>query len=75
MKRIRNPFDKNRASLKFHDAVPAAFNGSFPIAFVVEKELVNNDDLFGAHSVVSPESAKKMRQLLKRARESDSDDD
>jgi hypothetical protein len=36
---------------------------------------VNNDDLFGAHSVVCAESANNMRQLLKRARESDSDDD
>jgi hypothetical protein len=75
MKRIRNPFDKNRGFLRFHDAVPPAFEGSFPTAFVVEKNLVEHDELFGAHSVVSKESANIMRQLLKRARDSESEEE
>jgi hypothetical protein len=75
MKRIRNPFDGNRGFLRFHDTVSPAFEGSFPSAFVIEKDLVQHEDLFGAHSVFSADSAKKMRQLLKRARDSGSEEE
>lgn len=76
LRAFKDPHSERRAPVRFTQAIPYDFKGSFPVLYVVEKDIVQDDSLFGAHSVVAPETANELRNIMmKRKRGDDSEDE
>lgn len=71
---FKNKYDKNHNSITFTQAIPHFWHKDFGVVYIVPKALVESAELFGAHTVVAPAAANKLRALLKRNRESDEED-
>ena len=65
----KDPHCPRRSPVKFTQAIPYMFEGSFPVMYVVKKNVVADVGLFGAHTVVLPETAENVRSLLRKRKQ------
>jgi threonine synthase len=77
LKMFKDPHCPRRSPVRFTQAIPYEFKGTFPVMYVVDKEIVEDADLFGSHTVVTPATANAVRALMRKRKrvESDSEDD
>jgi hypothetical protein len=76
LRQYKAPHCVRRSPLKFTQAIPLDFKGSFPALYVVGKDIIQDPLLFGAHSVVLPGTAAELATLMKkRKRGEDSDEE
>ncbi len=75
LQQFKDPHSVRRAPVKFTQAIPLDFKGSFPVLYVVGKDITEDPLLFGAHSVVLPSTAAALSNLMKKRKRGDDSDD